>query len=111
MQAQLRRLPCRFLPCSIDTMRVGSFELKDRLFAAPMAGVTDRPFRKLCRKMGAAYAISEMVASDPRVRASGKTSRRMNHEGEPGPVAVQLRRPAGAAAAAALRLDPRAVPG
>ncbi|MBV8209680.1 MAG: tRNA dihydrouridine synthase DusB [Burkholderiaceae bacterium] len=71
-------------------MRVGSFELKDRLFAAPMAGVTDRPFRKLCRRLGAAYAISEMVASDPRVRASGKTSLRMNHEGESAPVAVQL---------------------
>jgi len=71
-------------------MRIGSFELKDRVFAAPMAGVTDRPFRRLCRRLGAAYAVSEMVASDPRVRASGKTSRRMDHEGEPGPVAVQL---------------------
>jgi tRNA-dihydrouridine synthase B len=71
-------------------MRIGSFELKDRLFAAPMAGVTDRPFRKLCRRLGAAYAVSEMVASDPRVRASGKTSRRLDHEGEAAPVAVQL---------------------
>jgi tRNA-dihydrouridine synthase B len=71
-------------------MRIGSFELKDRLFAAPMAGVTDRPFRKLCRRLGAAYAVSEMVASDPRVRASGKTSRRLDHDGEQAPVAVQL---------------------
>lgn len=71
-------------------MHIGSFELKDRVFAAPMAGVTDRPFRRLCRQLGAAYAVSEMVASDPRVRASGKTSRRMDHEGELGPVAVQL---------------------
>jgi tRNA-dihydrouridine synthase B len=71
-------------------MRIGSFELKDRVFAAPMAGVTDRPFRKLCRRLGAAYAVSEMVASDPRVRASGKTSRRLDHEGESAPVAVQL---------------------
>jgi tRNA-dihydrouridine synthase B len=71
-------------------MRIGSFELKDRVFAAPMAGVTDRPFRKLCRRLGAAYAVSEMVASDPRVRASGKTSRRLDHEGEPAPVTVQL---------------------
>ncbi len=71
-------------------MRIGSFELTDRVFAAPMAGVTDRPFRKLCRRLGAAYAVSEMVASDPRVRASGKTSRRLDHEGEAAPVAVQL---------------------
>jgi tRNA-dihydrouridine synthase B len=55
-----------------------------------MAGVTDRPFRKLCRRLGAAYAVSEMVASDPRVRASGKTSRRLDHDGEAAPVAVQL---------------------
>jgi tRNA-dihydrouridine synthase B len=71
-------------------MRIGSFELKDRVFAAPMAGVTDRPFRKLCRRLGAVYAVSEMVASDPRVRASGKTSRRLDHDGEASPVAVQL---------------------
>ncbi len=71
-------------------MRIGSFELKDRVFAAPMAGVTDRPFRRLCRRLGAAYAVSEMVASDPRVRASGKTSRRLDHDGEPAPVVVQL---------------------
>jgi tRNA-dihydrouridine synthase B len=71
-------------------MRIGSFELTDRVFAAPMAGVTDRPFRRLCRRLGAAYAVSEMVASDPRVRASGKTSRRLDHEGEAAPVAVQL---------------------
>ncbi|HUD24976.1 MAG TPA: tRNA dihydrouridine synthase DusB [Burkholderiaceae bacterium] len=71
-------------------MRIGSFELKDRVFAAPMAGVTDRPFRRLCRRLGAAYVVSEMVASDPRVRASGKTSRRLDHEGESAPIAVQL---------------------
>jgi tRNA-dihydrouridine synthase B len=71
-------------------MRIGSFELQDRVFAAPMAGVTDRPFRRLCRRMGAAYAVSEMVASDPRVRASGKTSRRLDHDGEQAPIAVQL---------------------
>jgi len=71
-------------------MRIGSFELKDRVFAAPMAGVTDRPFRRLCRRLGAAYVVSEMVASDPRVRASGKTSRRLDHDGEAAPIAVQL---------------------
>src|SRR5258708_32146833 len=71
-------------------MRIGSFELKDRVFAAPMAGVTDRPFRRLCRRLGAAYAVSEMVASDPCVRANGKTSRRLDHDGEPAPGEVQL---------------------
>jgi tRNA-dihydrouridine synthase B len=71
-------------------MRIGSFELKDRVFAAPMAGVTDRPFRRLCRQLGAAYAVSEMVASDPRMRDSGKTSRRLDHDGEAAPIAVQL---------------------
>jgi tRNA-dihydrouridine synthase B len=79
-----------FFAAPIFQMRIGSFELKDRVFAAPMAGVTDRPFRKLCRRLGAAYAVSEMVASDPRVRASGKTSRRLDHDGEAAPVAVQL---------------------
>jgi len=71
-------------------MRIGSFELKDRVFVAPMAGVTDRPFRRLCRRLGAAYAVSEMVSSDPRLRANDKTTRRLNHDGEAAPVAVQL---------------------
>ncbi len=71
-------------------MRIGSHELKNRLFAAPMAGVTDRPFRRLCRRLGAGYAVSEMVSSDPRLRSHGKTARRLNHEGEAAPVAVQL---------------------
>jgi len=79
-----------FFAAPIFQMRIGSLELKDRVFAAPMAGVTDRPFRKLCRRLGAAYAVSEMVASDPRVRASGKTSRRLDHDGESAPVVVQL---------------------
>ncbi len=55
-----------------------------------MAGVTDRPFRKLCRHLGAAYAVSEMVTSRPYLWATLKTSRRLNHEGEPGPIAVQI---------------------
>jgi len=71
-------------------MRIGSHELKNRLFAAPMAGVTDRPFRRLCRRLGAAYAVGEMVTSDPRLRDSVKTQRRLDHEGEAAPVAVQL---------------------
>jgi len=55
-----------------------------------MAGVTDRPFRRLCKKLGAGYAVSEMAASNPRLWHSVKTARRLNHEGEAAPVAVQL---------------------
>lgn len=71
-------------------MRIGSHELDNRLFVAPMAGVTDRPFRQLCKRLGAGYAVSEMAASNPRLWASEKTMRRLNHEGESAPVAVQL---------------------
>jgi len=71
-------------------MRIGSHELNNRLFAAPMAGVTDRPFRRLCRRFGAGYAVAEMAASNPRLWASEKTMRRLNHDGEHAPVAVQL---------------------
>jgi tRNA-dihydrouridine synthase B len=71
-------------------MRIGSYELPNRLFVAPMAGVTDRPFRQLCRRLGAGYAVSEMAASNPRLWASEKTARRLNHDGEIAPVAVQL---------------------
>jgi len=71
-------------------MRIGSHELNNRVFAAPMAGVTDRPFRRLCRQLGAGYAVAEMAASNPRLWASEKTSRRLNHDGERAPVAVQL---------------------
>jgi tRNA-dihydrouridine synthase B len=71
-------------------MRIGSHELANRLFVAPMAGVTDRPFRQLCKKLGAGYAVSEMAASNPKLWASEKTSRRLNHDGEAEPKAVQL---------------------
>jgi len=71
-------------------MRIGSYELDHRVFVAPMAGVTDRPFRRLCRQLGAGYAVAEMAASNPRLWASEKTMRRLNHDGERAPVAVQL---------------------
>ncbi len=71
-------------------MKLGQFVLSNRFFVAPMAGVTDRPFRKLCRQLGAAYAVSEMVTSRPDLWATLKTSRRLNHEGESGPIAVQI---------------------
>ncbi len=71
-------------------MRIGSIELPNNLFVAPMAGVTDRPFRKLCRSLGAGYAVSEMVTSRRELWGSLKTSRRADHEGEPAPIAVQI---------------------
>jgi len=71
-------------------MRIGHHELPNPLFVAPMAGVTDRPFRQLCRRLGAGYAVSEMVTSRKDLWHTLKTSRRANHEGEPGPIAVQI---------------------
>ena len=71
-------------------MQLGTFTLPNRLFVAPMAGVTDRPFRMLCRQLGAGHAVSEMVTSQRHLWASLKTSRRADHTGEPGPIAVQI---------------------
>ena len=74
----------------IHSMRIGSFELANSVFVAPMAGVTDRPFRMLCKQLGAGYAVSEMVTSRPDLFKSLKTSRRLDHMGESGPIAVQI---------------------
>lgn len=71
-------------------MQIGPFRLPNALFVAPMAGVTDRPFRKLCKRLGAGYAVSEMVTSRRDLWDSLKTSRRANHEGEAAPIAVQI---------------------
>ena len=71
-------------------MQIGPHTLRNNVFVAPMAGVTDRPFRQLCKQLGAGYAVSEMAASDPRLWASEKTSRRINHDGEMEPKAVQI---------------------
>ncbi|QPF75291.1 tRNA dihydrouridine synthase DusB [Roseateles sp. DAIF2] len=71
-------------------MFIGPHELPNRLFVAPMAGVTDRPFRQLCKRLGAGYAVSEMVTSRKDLWNSLKTSRRANHEGETAPIAVQI---------------------
>ncbi|EHL21771.1 nifR3 family TIM-barrel protein [Acidovorax sp. NO-1] len=71
-------------------MHIGHIPLANRLFVAPMAGVTDRPFRQLCKALGAGYAVSEMVTSRKDLWNSLKTSRRANHDGEPGPIAVQI---------------------
>ena len=71
-------------------MHIGPYVLANNLFVAPMAGVTDRPFRKLCKQLGAGYAVSEMVTSRPDLWSSLKTSRRADHSGEVGPIAVQI---------------------
>jgi tRNA-dihydrouridine synthase B len=69
---------------------IGRHQLANRVFVAPMAGVTDRPYRQLCRGLGAGYAVSEMAASNALLWATEKTSRRINHDGEPAPKAVQI---------------------
>jgi tRNA-dihydrouridine synthase B len=71
-------------------MRIGSYQLKNNLIVAPMAGVTDRPFRMLCKRLGAGMAVSEMVASNSLLYGSEKTKRRANHEGEVDPISVQI---------------------
>lgn len=72
------------------TLKVGALELRSGLFVAPMAGITDRPFRRLARRFGAALAVSEMLSSRPELRESRKTRLRMDHAGEPGPISVQI---------------------
>jgi tRNA-dihydrouridine synthase B len=71
-------------------IKIGIFDLPNQLFVAPMAGVTDRPFRKLSKRLGAGYAVSEMVTSRLDLMKTLKTSRRTCHQGEVGPIAVQI---------------------
>jgi tRNA-dihydrouridine synthase B len=71
-------------------MQIGSHVLKNKLIVAPMAGVTDRPFRQLCKDMGAGMAVSEMVSSNSLLWGSAKTQRRANHDGEVSPISVQI---------------------
>ncbi|UTY56404.1 tRNA dihydrouridine synthase DusB [Massilia sp. erpn] len=71
-------------------MQIGPHQLRNNVFVAPMAGVTDRPFRQLCKELGAGYAVSEMAASNPRLWASEKSARRTDHAGEMEPKAVQI---------------------
>ncbi|GGY51505.1 tRNA dihydrouridine synthase DusB [Pseudoduganella albidiflava] len=71
-------------------MQIGPYQLRNNVFVAPMAGVTDRPFRQLCKELGAGYAVSEMAAANPRVWVSEKSSRRTDHAGEMEPKAVQI---------------------
>ena len=71
-------------------MQIGPYLLRNNVFVAPMAGVTDRPFRQLCKQLGAGYAVSEMAASNPRLWATEKSTRRTDHAGEMEPKAVQI---------------------
>ena len=71
-------------------MQFLGFTLRNNLFVAPMAGVTDRPFRQLCKKMGAGLAVSEMVTSNSLLYGSAKTRRRADHSGEAAPISVQI---------------------
>ncbi len=71
-------------------MEFVGYSLRNNLFVAPMAGVTDRPFRQLCKKLGAGLAVSEMVTSNSLLYGSKKTERRANHQGEVAPISVQI---------------------
>ena len=71
-------------------MRIGPYLIDPPIGLAPMAGVTDKPFRQLCKKLGAGLAVSEMTTSDPRLWTTRKSLKRMDHAGEPDPVSVQI---------------------
>ena len=71
-------------------MRIGPHLIDPPLILAPMAGVTDKPFRVLCKRLGAGYAVSEMTTSDPRLWRTRKSLRRLDHAGEPPPIGVQI---------------------
>jgi tRNA-dihydrouridine synthase B len=71
-------------------MRIGPYLIQPRVILAPMAGVTDKPFRQLCKRLGAGLAVSEMTISDPRLWGTRKSLHRMDHDGEPAPVSVQI---------------------
>jgi tRNA-dihydrouridine synthase B len=71
-------------------MQIGPYRIDPPVILAPMAGVTDKPFRQLCRRLGAGLAVSEMTTAEPRLWATRKSRLRMDHADEPGPVSVQL---------------------
>src|SRR5690606_34674648 len=85
--------PDRLSPAPAGTMpamRIGPYPIEPRVILAPMAGVTDKPFRLLCRTLGAGLCVSEMTTSDPRFWKTAKSLHRMDHAGEPEPVSVQI---------------------
>ncbi|WP_454829237.1 tRNA dihydrouridine synthase DusB [Pseudoxanthomonas wuyuanensis] len=73
-----------------SAFHIGSYRIDPPVLLAPMAGVTDKPFRQLCKRLGAGLAVSEMTISDPRFWKTEKSLRRMDHAGEPAPISVQI---------------------
>ncbi|MGY0799261.1 tRNA dihydrouridine synthase DusB [Lysobacter sp. A286] len=71
-------------------MQIGPYRIDPKVILAPMAGVTDKPFRVLCKRLGAGLCVSEMTTSDPRFWASTKSRHRMDHAGEPAPISIQI---------------------
>jgi len=71
-------------------MQIGPYRIEPRVVLAPMAGVTDKPFRLLCKRLGAGLAVSEMTTADPRLWHTRKSLHRLDHAGEPEPVSVQI---------------------
>ncbi len=71
-------------------MQIGPYRIDSNVILAPMAGVTDKPFRVLCKQLGAGLCVSEMTSSDPRFWSTRKSIHRMDHVGEPAPVSVQI---------------------
>lgn len=71
-------------------MQIGPHSIRPAVVLAPMAGVTDKPFRQLCKRLGAGLAVSEMTTADPRLWTTRKSMQRMDHVGEPDPVSVQI---------------------
>lgn len=82
--------PSHPVPALPVPLGIGPYRLPHRALVAPMAGVTDRPYRQLCKRLGAGYAVSEMAASNPQLWNTVKTSRRLDHDGEIEPKAVQI---------------------
>src|SRR5438046_1332015 len=71
-------------------LKIGPHQIDVPIILAPMAGVTDRPFRQMCKNLGAGLAVSEMVGANSLIHGSEKTKRRANHEGETRPCSVQI---------------------
>ncbi|HYM87400.1 MAG TPA: tRNA-dihydrouridine synthase, partial [Pseudoxanthomonas sp.] len=71
-------------------MQIGDYPIHPKLILAPMAGVTDKPFRQLCKQLGAGLAVSEMTSGNPRLWNTSKSLHRMDHVGEPAPISVQI---------------------
>ncbi|MGM0615605.1 MAG: tRNA dihydrouridine synthase DusB [Pseudomonadota bacterium] len=78
------------MPLTSSLPTIGDYELPNQVILAPMAGVTDQPFRQLCRRLGAGWVVGEMVTADPSLWHTRKSQQRMNHAGEPSPRVVQI---------------------